>query len=164
MNIEFKEPGRRRLKSHCFKIYRAYSISFNSSNVGNFSGWNSKKLNQSSGKEKESRCLAFKSSTKHEIRHFHVVVVQWLQRNVQKSVIHEQSCCFTNRNPLLFCRSRLRRRRPCFSPQERFYFNGRTERSCTQTQTELEPLYNSSIIHPESEFERVKDCCYLVIQ
>ena len=129
-----------------------------------FLGWNSKKLNQSSGKEKESRCLAFKSSTKHEIMHFHVVVVQWLQRNVQKSVIHVQSCCFTNRNPLLFCCSRLRRRRPCFSPQERFYFNGRTERSCTQTQTELEPLYNSSIIHPESEFERVKDCCYLVIQ
>ena len=113
-----------------------------------FLSWNSKKLNQSSGKEKESRCLAFKSSTKHEIRHFHVVVVQWLQRNVQKSVIHVQSCCFTNRNPLLFCRSRLRRRRPCFSPQERFYFNGHTERSCTQTQTELEPLYNSSIIHP----------------
>ena len=76
-----------------------------------FLSWNSKKLNQSSGKEKESRCLAFKSSTKHEIRHFHVVVVQWLQRNVQKSVIHVQSCCFTNRNPLLFCRSRLRRRR-----------------------------------------------------
>ena len=122
-----------------------------------FLGWNSKKLNQSSGKEKESRCLAFKSSTKHEIMHFHVVVVQWLQRNVQ-------SCCFTNRNPLLFCRSRLRRRRRCFSPQERFYFNGHTERSCTQTQTELEPLYNSSIIHPESEFERVKDYCYLVIQ
>ena len=67
-----------------------------------FLGWNSKKLNESSGKEKESRCLAFKSSTKHEIRHFHVVVVQWLQRNVQKSVIHVQSCCFTNRNPLLF--------------------------------------------------------------
>ena len=31
---------------------------------------------------------------KREIRHFHVVVVQWQQRNVQKSVMHVQSCCF----------------------------------------------------------------------
>ena len=28
-------------------------------------------------------------------RHFHVVVVQWRQRTEQKSVMHEQSCCFT---------------------------------------------------------------------
>ena len=31
--------------------------------------------------------------TKRENRHFHIVVVQWRQRNVQKSVIHVQSCC-----------------------------------------------------------------------
>ena len=38
---------------------------------------NSKKLNQSSGKEKESRCLVFKSSTKREItKYFQVVVMQ----------------------------------------------------------------------------------------
>ena len=36
---------------------------------------NVKRLYQSSGKEKESRCLVFTSSTKPEIRHFHVVVV-----------------------------------------------------------------------------------------
>ena len=29
-----------------------------------------------------------------EIRHFHVVAVQRRQRNVQKSVMHVQSCCF----------------------------------------------------------------------
>ena len=34
--------------------------------------------------------------------HFHVVVVQWRQRNVQKSVMHVQSCCLANLNPL-FC-------------------------------------------------------------
>ena len=33
------------------------------------------------------------SCLKREIRHFHVVVVQWRQRNVQKSVMHVQSCC-----------------------------------------------------------------------
>ena len=61
---------------------------------------NSKGLYQSSEKEKESCCLVFPSSTKREIRHFHVVVVQRRQRNVQKSVMHVQSCCFAN---LTFC-------------------------------------------------------------
>ena len=42
---------------------------------------NSKRLYQSSGKEKESRCLVFTSSKKREIRHFHVVVVRGRQRN-----------------------------------------------------------------------------------
>ena len=46
---------------------------------------NSKGLYQSSGKEKESCCLRFPSLTKREIRHFHVVVVQSRQRNVQKA-------------------------------------------------------------------------------
>ena len=36
---------------------------------------NSKRLYQSSGKEKESRCLVFTSSTKREIRHYYVAVV-----------------------------------------------------------------------------------------
>ena len=67
---------------------------------------NSKRLYQSSEKEKESPCLVFTSSTQSEIRHFHVVVVQWRQRNVQKRVVHVQSCCFAKSKPLLFCRSR----------------------------------------------------------
>ena len=44
----------------------------------------------------------FKFSTKREIRHFHVVLVQARQRNVQKSVMHVQSCCFGYLNQLLF--------------------------------------------------------------
>ena len=77
---------------------------------------NSKILHQSSGKEKESRCLVFTSdSTKRKIRHFHVVVVHWRQRNAQKSVMHVQSCCFANLNQFRFCRSRWRRRRRCLS-------------------------------------------------
>ena len=55
-------------------------------------------LYQSSRKEKEGCCPVFPSSTKREIRHFHVVVVQRLLRNVQKSVMHVQSCCFANLN------------------------------------------------------------------
>ena len=45
---------------------------------------NSKGLYQSSGKEKQSCCLLFGSSTNREFRHFHVVVVQQRLRNVQK--------------------------------------------------------------------------------
>ena len=64
---------------------------------------NSKGLHQSSGKEKESCCLLVPPSTKREIRQFHVVVVQRRKRNVQRSVMHVQSCCFACLNLLLFC-------------------------------------------------------------
>ena len=74
---------------------------------------NSKGLYQSSGKEKQCCCLLFPSSTKREIRQFHVVVVQRRQRNVEKSVMHVQSCCFSNQNLSLFCRSRCCRSRRC---------------------------------------------------
>ena len=47
-------------------------------------------------------CFEFPSSTKREIRHFHVVVVRRRQRNVQKSLMHVQSCCFANLNLLFF--------------------------------------------------------------
>ena len=47
------------------------------------------------GERKFRRCL-FTSSIKHEIRHFHVVVVQKRQRNAQKSVMHVQRRCFAN--------------------------------------------------------------------
>ena len=76
---------------------------------------NSKRLYQSSRREKESCCFVFTSSTKREIRHFDVVVVLRRQRNVQKSVMHVQSCCFAKRNSFLFCRSRCCRRRCCLS-------------------------------------------------
>ena len=66
---------------------------------------------QSSGKEKETCCFVFPFSTKPEIRHYHVVVVQRRLRNAQKSVLHVQSSYFANLNLLGFCRSRCRRRR-----------------------------------------------------
>ena len=78
---------------------------------------NSKGLYYSSGTEKKSCCLVFPSSTKREIRKFHVAVVQPRVRNVQKlkSVMHVQSCCFANLNLLFLCRSRWRRRRLCLN-------------------------------------------------
>ena len=111
-------------KSRCFKLYRAYSISSNSPMLANFFflTLNSNGLCQNSGKEKESRCLVFTSSKKREIRYFHVVVVQWRQRNVQKSVMHVQSCCVANLNQLFFLP---------FSLMSPFYCHGQpTEVSC----------------------------------
>ena len=93
----------------CLKLYRTYFILFNLSlMLAIFLELNSKGLYQSSGKEKESCCLVFLSLTKREIRHFHAVVVQWQQRNVQKSMMHVQSCCFATINLLLFCHSSCR--------------------------------------------------------
>ena len=71
---------------------------------------NSKRVYGSSEKEEESRCLA----GSREIRHFHVIVVHW-RGNVQKSLMHVQSCCFFNLNLLLFCCSRWCRSRRCLS-------------------------------------------------
>ena len=90
-----------KVKSRCFKLNRAYSISFNSLKCW-LLGINSYRLYRSSGKEKESRCLVITSSTKREIGHLHVVVAQWLQlRNVQKSVMHVKSCCFASLKVIL---------------------------------------------------------------
>ena len=101
----------------CLKLYRAYSISFiiNSSNVGKcFWSWIPKdRIKVQEKKNKVEHCLLFPSSTKRETRQFHAVVVQRRQRNVQKSVMHVQSCWFACLNLLLFCCSRCRRRRRC---------------------------------------------------
>ena len=55
-------------------------------------------------KEQGPFCVLFSYSIKraHEIRKFHVVVVQPRLRNVQKSVMHVQSCCFANKPVALF--------------------------------------------------------------
>ena len=57
---------------------------------------NFKRLYQSSGKEREGRCLVFTCLTQREIRHFHDVVVQRRKRNLQKRVMHVQSCCLNS--------------------------------------------------------------------
>ena len=54
----------------------------------------------SSGRQIKSRRGLFTLSTQREIRHFHVVVVQKRQRNVQKSEMHVQSCLLIK--PIVF--------------------------------------------------------------
>ena len=65
-----------KVKSNCFKLNRAYSILFNSSNVDNFFlEWNSNTL-PVEVQEKKKKVIVLRSRPPREIRHFHVVVVQ----------------------------------------------------------------------------------------
>ena len=50
----------------------------------------------SSKRERENRLSLFTISIQRETRHFHVLVAQWRQRNVQKNVIHVQTCYFAD--------------------------------------------------------------------
>ena len=103
-------------------IHCTYSVLFNLSNIGEFfRSWDfwetvSKGLYLNLFKALENRCLVFTSSTKREIRQVHLVVVQWRQTNVQKSVLYEQSCCFANLKLLPFCRPCSCQRRLLTSP------------------------------------------------
>ena len=73
------------------------------SNVGEFlARFVSWGLHPSLERERKFRRLLFTSSIIREIRHFHVVVVQWRQRNVQRSVMHVQSCCFAYQTHCFF--------------------------------------------------------------
>ena len=95
------------MNTRCFKLHRSYSVSFNLSNVGDifWSVVNPKGPYLSLEIEKAPFCVLYSYSKKraHEIRKFHVAVVQpgWL-KNVQKSVMHVQSCCFANKPVALF--------------------------------------------------------------
>ena len=103
-NRKLKQRCQRQLQKRCLKLHRTYSISFNSSNVGKLFWCCILK-----------DCIEVQGNKKKVVRHFHVVVMQRRQRNVQKSVMHVQSYCFIYRNFLLFCRFRCRRRRRCLS-------------------------------------------------
>ena len=101
--------------SNCFKIHRSYFKSLLSINVNEFScSWILKDCMIPNFKKRilENHCLAFVVSTKLKIRQFYVVVILWQQRNVQKSVIQVQSCCFAN---LLLCRFCCHHCRCCLS-------------------------------------------------
>ena len=87
---------------------------FDSSNVD----MNSKGLYMYHISRKEKSVAVLCSRPRQNVklaRPFHVVVVQRRLRNVQKRVMHVQSCCFAILNLLLFCRSRCCRRRRCLS-------------------------------------------------
>ena len=77
---------------------------FNLSYVGEIFCIESERTVSEFRKDKETFCFVFTYSVKraHEISKFHVAVVQRWLKNVQKSVMHVQSCCFTFINLLFF--------------------------------------------------------------
>ena len=87
-----------------FALHRCYSVSFNLSYVGEIFWIESERTVSEFRKDKETFCVVFTYSVKraHEISKFHVAVVQRWLKNVQKSVMHVQSCCFTFINLLFF--------------------------------------------------------------
>ena len=77
---------------------------------------NSKGLYQNSGKEKESCCLVFPSSTKLvNLGTFTLYSSHEGKEIYKKCLMQVQSCCFANLNLLLFCRSRCLHCQRCLS-------------------------------------------------
>ena len=85
-------------------MYPAYVISFNFPNVGKIF-WS---LNPKD-------CIVVLCSCPRQNVKLGIVVMQWWLRNVQKSMMHVQSCCFANPTLLLFYLSCCRRRHHCLS-------------------------------------------------
>ena len=83
--------------------------------LANFSGIESERT-VSKFRKRKSFCAVFTYFIKRsrEIRKFHVAVVQRRLRNVQKSVIVVEICCFAYLNLLLFCFCCCHRRRSYF--------------------------------------------------
>ena len=83
--------------------------------LAKFLGLNSKGPYLCLEKEKENFgvVLTFFVKRVRKSRKFHVAAVQRQLRNVQKRVMHVQSCCLGDINLLLFSSSLCRRRRRC---------------------------------------------------
>ena len=101
-----------------FALCQTLSILFNFIMFAKFSGIECERtvsINVRKRKKKIFLCCILHKGVR-EIRKFHVTVLQRRQRNVQKSVMHVQSCCFANIILLLCCRSSCCQRRRCLSP------------------------------------------------
>ena len=69
--------------------------------------------------------------------------IQWRLRNVQKSMMHVQSCCFANINLLLFNGSRCFRRRCCLNSLLLWYRNFAT----IVTWCHTSPVYRKVVLN-----------------
>ena len=105
------------MKSRCFKLYRAYSIPFNSSNLGNFF-WSSilKDCIEVQKEKKKVVALCSRPGTKREIRYFHQCCSRAVTaKKCTKKRDERAKLCSANLNLLLLCRSRWSRCRRCLS-------------------------------------------------
>ena len=117
-NRELKQRRRRRLRKRHLRssnLYALIPLRSTCQILVNFSGVEFLSAVCNSEKEIEIRCLVLTSSTLREIKKFHFVYLQRRQRNVQKSVMNVQSCCFADLNLLRCCRFHCRRRCLCLS-------------------------------------------------
>ena len=108
-----------------FSLNRDYSYPLTLSNAGKPSwSWILRPYPSSQIEIKFRRWL-FTFSIKREFRHFHVVVVQKRQGNVQKSVMYVQSCYFANKTycvlDVLVAVASLDLEIPILSPRYRRY-------------------------------------------
>ena len=93
--------------SGCFKLNGAYSISFNSSNVDKFF-WSLILKDGIEFQEKKCKVVVLCSCSLQSVKlGIFTLYVQWRQRNVQKSVMHVQSCWFAILNLVAFLLSSL---------------------------------------------------------
>ena len=96
------------MKSRCFKLYRAYSIPFNSSNLRNF--FRSSILKDCIDVQKEKTkavALCSRPDTKREIRYFHQCRTRGVTaKKCTKKRDARAKLCFANLNLLLLCRRR----------------------------------------------------------
>ena len=92
---------------HPFKLHRSYLISFNLLKASEIFLDESERTVSKFRKGKRKFLSWFTDSMKQSlvISKFHVAVGQPRQRNEQNSMMHEQICCFVNKDLLLFCRS-----------------------------------------------------------
>ena len=96
------------MKSRCFKLYRAYSIPFNSSNLGNFF-WGSILKDCIKVQKEKKKVVAFCSrpGAKREIRYFHQCRSRGVTaKKCTKKRDAREKLCFANLNLLLLCRRR----------------------------------------------------------
>ena len=100
----------------CFKLYRAYYISFTSSNVGKcFWSWILKDCIKVQEKKKKVVVLCSRPRQNVNLGIFTLYMRNGGKEMYKTSVMHVESCCFANVNLSLFCRSRCRHRRRCWS-------------------------------------------------
>ena len=145
--ISYDDATSLKVNSICFKLYRTYSNptpSFRQMLANLFWVFIVKDCIEVQKKKKKVVVLCSRSPQNVDLGRI-FPVVQWRQRNVQKSVMHVQSCCFANLSllVLLFCRSccRYYRRRRCLSsllfinvfalfPSDAFFDLERSEYKC----------------------------------
>ena len=101
-NISWFIFGKKKRKQHCFPSRNYYLVP----HLGSIRDLKIRGRRRLRKRRWKSEFMFFQSSSRWSVTnffncrrtnwHFHVVVVQWRQRNLQKSVMHVQNCCFAN--------------------------------------------------------------------